>query len=164
MQSSKQGMWKGYHFSIEAGIRKGHLFREKWYIKGSGVGPRGGASLYKHLLSTSRGSNRAPSKTKTTITITTTTTTLSPAKISAAILRERMRIKNLHLPDETYRHWISSLHCSFQEYTKLGDVHPRAQERIKKTDPAEYSNMTNPHTFSRYKWSWLYENCVFLHK
>ena len=24
---------KGYHFSIE-GIRKGCLFREKWYIKG----------------------------------------------------------------------------------------------------------------------------------
>ena len=99
----------------------------------------------------------------------TTTTSLWPAKISAAILRERMRIKNLHLPDETYRHWISShwissLHCSFQEYTKLGDVHPRTQERIKKMDPAEYSNMTNPHTFSRYTWSWLYENCVFLHK
>ena len=44
-------MWKGYHLSIE-GIRKGYLFREKWYIKGSGVGPWGGASLYKHLLST----------------------------------------------------------------------------------------------------------------
>lgn len=37
-----------------------------------------------------------------------------------------------------------------QEYTKLGDVHPRAQERMKKMDPAEYSNMANPHTFSRY--------------
>ena len=30
MQNSKQGMWKGYHLSIEAGIRKGYLFREKW--------------------------------------------------------------------------------------------------------------------------------------
>ena len=51
MQSSKQGMWKGYHLSIE-GIRKGYLFREKWNIKGSeGVGARGGTSPYKHLLS-----------------------------------------------------------------------------------------------------------------
>ena len=33
MQSSKQGMWKGYHLSIE-GIRKGYFFRENWYIKG----------------------------------------------------------------------------------------------------------------------------------
>ena len=41
MQSSKQGMLKGYHLSIE-GIRKGYLFREK----------KGGASPYKHLLST----------------------------------------------------------------------------------------------------------------
>ena len=32
MQSSKQGMWKGYHLSIEV-IRKGYLFREKWYKK-----------------------------------------------------------------------------------------------------------------------------------
>ena len=36
--------------SIE-GVRKGHLFREKWYIKGCGVGPQGGASPYKNLLS-----------------------------------------------------------------------------------------------------------------
>ena len=43
-----------YHLSIE-GIRKGYLFREKWYIKEQGVGPRGGASPYKHLLSTPRG-------------------------------------------------------------------------------------------------------------
>ena len=43
MQSSKQGMWKGDHLSIES-IRKGYLFREKWYIKGWRVGPRGGAS------------------------------------------------------------------------------------------------------------------------
>ena len=28
MQTSKQGMWKGHHFSVE-GIRKGYLFREK---------------------------------------------------------------------------------------------------------------------------------------
>ena len=31
MQSSKQGVWKGYHLSIE-GIQKGYLFCEKWYI------------------------------------------------------------------------------------------------------------------------------------
>ena len=36
MQSSKQGMWKGYHLSIK-GIQKGYLFREKWYIKGKGL-------------------------------------------------------------------------------------------------------------------------------
>ena len=48
MQSSKQGMWKEYHLSIE-GIQKGYLFRDKWYIKGSGVGPRGGAPQNKHL-------------------------------------------------------------------------------------------------------------------
>ena len=36
MPSSKQGMWKGYHLSIE-GIRRGYLFREKWYIKGKGM-------------------------------------------------------------------------------------------------------------------------------
>ena len=33
MQSSKKGGWKGYHLSIE-NIRKRHLFRETWYIKG----------------------------------------------------------------------------------------------------------------------------------
>ena len=32
MQSSKQGMWKGYHLSIE-GIRKKCIFCEKWCIK-----------------------------------------------------------------------------------------------------------------------------------
>ena len=42
MQSSKQGM------------RKGDLFREKGYIKRYVVGPQGGASPYKHLLSTPR--------------------------------------------------------------------------------------------------------------
>ena len=46
-------MWKGYHFLIE-GIRKGYLFREKLYIKGYGVGPRGGTSPHKSLLSTLR--------------------------------------------------------------------------------------------------------------
>ena len=30
---------------------RGYLFREKWNIKGYGVGPRGGASPYKILLS-----------------------------------------------------------------------------------------------------------------
>ena len=39
---------------------------------------------------------------------------------------------------------------SMQEYTKLGDLHPRVQEKMKKMDPAEYSNMADPHTFSRY--------------
>ena len=42
MQSSKQGMRKGYHLSIE-GVRKGYHFREKWYIK---VGPLGRTSPY----------------------------------------------------------------------------------------------------------------------
>ena len=34
------------------GTRKGYLFREQWYVKGEGVGLRGGASPYKHLFST----------------------------------------------------------------------------------------------------------------
>ena len=61
-QSSKQGMWKGYHFSIE-GIRNGYLFREKWYIKGlRGWNSRGGGtSQYKNLLSTTPpGENNDP--------------------------------------------------------------------------------------------------------
>ena len=33
-------------------IRKGYLSREKCYIKGSEVGPRGGASPHKNLFST----------------------------------------------------------------------------------------------------------------
>ena len=33
MQSSKQGMWKEYHLTIED-KRKEYLFFEKWYIKG----------------------------------------------------------------------------------------------------------------------------------
>ena len=43
---------KGVQFVLIEGIRKWYLFREKWYIKGYGVGPRGGASPYKNLLST----------------------------------------------------------------------------------------------------------------
>jgi len=42
------------HLSIE-GIRKGYFFREKWYLKGYGVGPRGGACPYKNLLSNPPG-------------------------------------------------------------------------------------------------------------
>ena len=37
------------------GVRKGYLFHEKWYIKGYGVGPRGGVSTYQHLLSSPPG-------------------------------------------------------------------------------------------------------------
>ena len=33
MQSSYQGMWKGFHLSKTI-IRKGYVFREKWCIKG----------------------------------------------------------------------------------------------------------------------------------
>ena len=33
MQSSKRGIWKGYHLSVE-GIRKRYPIREKWYIAG----------------------------------------------------------------------------------------------------------------------------------
>ena len=36
IKSSKLGLWKGYHLSIE-GIRKGFLFYQKWYIKGKGL-------------------------------------------------------------------------------------------------------------------------------
>ena len=50
MQSSKQGLWKGCYLSIE-GTRKEYLFRERCY-KGYGVGPRDGASPFKHLLNT----------------------------------------------------------------------------------------------------------------
>ena len=45
MHSPKQSIWKGYHLSIE---RRMYPFREKWYIKCKGVGPRGGASPYKN--------------------------------------------------------------------------------------------------------------------
>ena len=67
MQISKQGMWKGYHFSIE-GTRKMYLFREKWYIKEEEVGPRGGASPYKHLLSNPPPPPLGKQKTQTHIT------------------------------------------------------------------------------------------------
>ena len=33
------------------GIQKGYLFCQTWYIKGKGVGPRGGASPFKILVS-----------------------------------------------------------------------------------------------------------------
>ena len=54
MQSSKQGMLKGYHLSVE-GIRKGYLFREKWYIKGKGLDLGAAPPPHKNLLSTSPG-------------------------------------------------------------------------------------------------------------
>ena len=50
MQSSKLGMFKGYHFSIE-GVLKEYLFCRIWFTKRYGVGPRGRASLCKTLLS-----------------------------------------------------------------------------------------------------------------
>ena len=40
---SELGMWKGYLFSIKKYI-KGVPFLSKWYMKGQGVGLRGGAS------------------------------------------------------------------------------------------------------------------------
>ena len=55
MQSSKQGIRKGAPF-----FNRRYLFREKWYVKagkGNRVGPRGGASLYKSLLSAPRFCN-----------------------------------------------------------------------------------------------------------
>ena len=39
-------------FVLIEGIRKWYLLREKWYIKGYGGGPRGGASPDKNLLTT----------------------------------------------------------------------------------------------------------------
>ena len=50
MQSSKLGMLKGYHFSIE-GVLKEYLFCQIWFIKRYGVGPQGRASPCKTLLS-----------------------------------------------------------------------------------------------------------------
>ena len=51
MQSSKLGMWKAYHLSIEGiPLRNWNLFSEKWFFKR--VGPLGGASQYETLLST----------------------------------------------------------------------------------------------------------------
>ena len=40
MQSSKIGMWKGHHLSLE-GIRKGYLLCQKWYRKSKGAGLSG---------------------------------------------------------------------------------------------------------------------------
>ena len=34
MQSSKLGMWKGHHLTVEGIPRKKDLFYQKWYIKG----------------------------------------------------------------------------------------------------------------------------------
>jgi len=51
MQSSKQGMWKGYHLSIE-GIRKGYLFREKWYLKKGKALDLGAGPPHTKMLST----------------------------------------------------------------------------------------------------------------
>ena len=42
---------KGVPFSVGS-MQKGYLFYQKWYIKGKGFGPRGGASPYNTLLST----------------------------------------------------------------------------------------------------------------
>ena len=53
MQGSKQGLWKEYHLSIE-GIRKGDLFREKWYIKGKGLDLGAEPPCINILLSTPR--------------------------------------------------------------------------------------------------------------
>ena len=50
MQSSKIGMWKGYHFSMED-MQIGFFFFQNWYLKGHGVGPRGKASPYNTLSS-----------------------------------------------------------------------------------------------------------------
>ena len=50
MQSSKIGMWKGYHFSMED-MQIGFFYFQNWYLKGHGVGPRGKASPYNTLSS-----------------------------------------------------------------------------------------------------------------
>ena len=52
MESFKLGVWKGYYLSIER-IQQGYPFHQKWYIKGWGVGPWGGAYLYQALFSIS---------------------------------------------------------------------------------------------------------------
>ena len=36
--------------TIKGRYTEGVIFREKWYIKGKGAGPRGGASPYKLFL------------------------------------------------------------------------------------------------------------------
>lgn len=58
--------------------------------------------------------------------------------------------------------WTDHFMYSFQEYTKLADLHPRVQERIKKLDPAEYSNMANPHNSSRYMYLVFWDNYILL--
>ena len=53
MQSSKWGMWKGYHEFVNRRYMKGVPFSWKMVSKrGQEVGPLGGASQYKNLLST----------------------------------------------------------------------------------------------------------------
>ena len=47
MQSSKLGMTKGGNICQWKECEKGSLFWQKCYIKKWGVGPQGGASLYK---------------------------------------------------------------------------------------------------------------------
>ena len=47
MESSKLGLWKGYHLSVK-GIRKGYLFFQKWYKKWYGFELWSGASPYKN--------------------------------------------------------------------------------------------------------------------
>ena len=55
MQSSKLGMWKGYHLPME-GVWKRHLFCQKMVYKwGLGVRPQGGTSPYKTLSTTPTG-------------------------------------------------------------------------------------------------------------
>ena len=49
------------------GTRKGYLFREQWYVKGEGVGLRGGASPYKHLF---RGGGGPPPELLKNVRIT----------------------------------------------------------------------------------------------
>ena len=54
MQNSKQSMWKGYRLSIE-GLEKRYFFSWKMvYKKVRGWTSGGGASQYKHVLSTPR--------------------------------------------------------------------------------------------------------------
>ena len=54
MQSSNLETWKGWHWSIKS-IQKRYLFSQKWYIKGWGVGHRGGPPRKKICWATSPG-------------------------------------------------------------------------------------------------------------
>ena len=54
---------KGVPFSMGS-MQKGYLFYQKWYIKGYGFGPRGGASPYKTLLSTPPGTQAPATQAK----------------------------------------------------------------------------------------------------